>query len=147
MRGVTLNGYSPYVYAPGSPPLKHLVNILYENSRFRNVPTIYPPGAQAFYLISYLLAPDNLVFLKGIFILCELVTIAGLAVLLLRKGLDPARCILYAWCPLPIVEFAIQGHVDVLVVMFMVLTLVCAQSQRRGARVLTGFFFGVGDVD
>lgn len=143
---VTLNGYSPYVYPPNSPVLLHLANLLLTNSRFRNVPTIYPPGAQAFYLFSYLLAPDNLVFLKGIFIICELITVAGLAVLLAKKGLDPARCVIYAWCPLPIMEFAIQGHVDALVVMFMVLTLVCAQSQRRGARVLTGFFLAMATL-
>jgi hypothetical protein len=143
---VTLHGYSPYAYAPGSPILEHLRNVLYTNSRFRNVPTIYPPGAQAFYLLSYLLSPDNLVFLKGIFIICEMVTIAGLAWLLAKRGLDPARCIIYAWCPLPIVEFAIQGHLDALVVMFMVLTLVCAQSQRRGARVLTGFLLAMATL-
>jgi hypothetical protein len=143
---VTLSGYSPYAYAPNSPVLAHLVNILYVNSRFRNVPTIYPPGAQAFYLFSYLLAPNNLVFLKGIFIIGELITTAGLAVLLAKKGLDPARCIIYGLCPLPIVEFAIEGHVDALVAMFMVLTLVCAQSQRRGARVLTGFFLAMATL-
>ncbi len=143
---VTLRGYSPYAYRPDSPVLESLRNVLYTNSRFRDVPTIYPPGAQAFYLVSYLLAPDNLVFLKGIFIVCEMITIAGLAWLLAKKGLDPARCIIYAWCPLPIVEFAIQGHLDALVVMFMVLTLVCAQSQRRGARVLTGFLLAMATL-
>jgi hypothetical protein len=143
---VTLQGYSPYAYSPGSPVLEHLRNVLYTNSRFRNVPTIYPPGAQAFYLLSYLLSPDNLVFLKGIFIVCEMITIAGLAWLLAKRGLDPARCVIYAWCPLPIVEFAIQGHLDALVVMFMVLTLVCAQSQRRGARVLTGFLLALATL-
>src|SRR6516162_6169439 len=49
---VTLNGFSPYVYPPGAKILAGLQHtILYENSRFRNVPTIYPPGAQAVYLL------------------------------------------------------------------------------------------------
>ncbi|GHO87852.1 glycosyltransferase family 87 protein [Dictyobacter formicarum] len=135
---VTLNGFSPYTYAPNHPLLVHLRDVLYENSRFRNVPTIYPPGAQGFYLLSYLLAPENLVFLKSLFSLCEVVSTAILALLLQRKGLDPARCLIYGWCPVAIVEVAIQGHVDALMVMFIMLTLVCAQSTWRGARILTG---------
>ncbi|GER88616.1 hypothetical protein KDW_27780 [Dictyobacter vulcani] len=143
---VTLNGFSPYVYPPGHPLLVHLRDFLYANSRFRNVPTIYPPAAQGFYLLSYLLSPENLVFLKCLFIGCELVTTATLAVLLSRKGLDPARCVIYAWCPLPIIEFAIQGHVDALMITFILLIMLCAQSSRRGARVLTGFLLAIATL-
>src|SRR5436305_11087840 len=72
---VTLHGFSPYVYAPGTKVLAALQNtILYTNSRFRDVPTIYPPGAQVVYLLSYLLAPANLYFLKGLFVTFDMVT-------------------------------------------------------------------------
>jgi len=95
---VTLHGISPYVYAPGDKALAPLRDsILYANSRFRNVPTIYPPGAQAVYLLSYLLAPANLFFLKGIFLVFDMVTCVALVVLLRRKGLErapyPALCL------------------------------------------------------
>lgn len=136
---VTLHGFSPYVYAPGDPRLTFLRDFIYDNSRFRSVPTIYPPGAQATYLLSYLLAPSNLYFFKGMLVLCELITCAVLAQLLRRKGLDPARSILYAWCPLPIIEFALQGHLDALTVMLVVLTLLCATSEKPSMRILTGF--------
>ncbi len=135
---VTLHGYSPYVYAPGHSALLGLRDFLYNNSRFRGVPTIYPPFAEMIYVGSYLLAPENLTVLKGIFVACDLLTCGLLILALQKKGLDPARCILYAWCPLPIVEFAMQGHVDVITVLFSVAALLCAQSQRRGARTLTG---------
>src|SRR5690242_16040345 len=83
---VTLNGFSPYVYPPGAKILATLQHtFLYTNSRFRNVPTIYPPGAQAVYLLSYLLAPANLYFLKGIFVLFDMVTCIALMVLLGKK--------------------------------------------------------------
>jgi hypothetical protein len=136
---VTLNGFSPYVYIPSDHILGPLQDFLYANSRFRNVPTIYPPGAQAFYILSYLIAPENLVVLKGLFMLCELASCGLIAYLLYKKGNDPARCIIYAWCPLPIIEFAIQGHLDALTVVFTLLTLACAQANWRGARVCTGF--------
>ncbi|HTK06572.1 MAG TPA: glycosyltransferase family 87 protein [Ktedonobacteraceae bacterium] len=135
---VTLHGYSPYVYGPGDPKLLSLRDFLYDNSRFRNVPTLYPPFAEFVYLLSYLVAPANLAVLKSIFVGCDLL-ICGLLILALqKKGLDPARCILYAWCPLPIIEFALQGHVDVVAVLLTVGAILSAQSQKRGARALTG---------
>ena len=140
---VTLHGYSPYIYAPNDPALLHLRNSIYENSRFRNVPTLYPPGAQSIYVLSYLLAPDNLFVFKGILIGLELVATCALAWLLQHKGLDPARCLIYAWCPLPIVEFALQGHQEAITIVFTMLALVCAYGQWRGSRVLTGFFIAM----
>ncbi len=54
--------------------------------------------------------------------------------------------IIYAWCPLPIVEFAIQGHVDVITLTFMVLAILCASSTFRGSRALTGFLIGMATL-
>jgi len=144
---VTLHGFSPYVYAPGVKALAALQNtILYTNSRFRNVPTIYPPGAQAVYLLSYLLAPANLYFLKGIFVIFDMVTCAALIILLGRKGLDQRRVILYAWCPLPIIEFAIQGHVDVITLTFTILAVLAASNHSVRGYMLTGFLIGLATL-
>ncbi len=140
---VTLHGYSPYIYAPNDPVLEHLRNAIYDNSRFRTVPTLYPPGAQSIYLLSYLLAPDNLFVFKGVLLALELIATSLLAWLLHFKGLDPARCLIYAWCPLPIVEFAFQGHQEAITIFFMMLALVCAYGQWRGSRILTGFFIAM----
>lgn len=144
---VILHGYSPYVYAPGDNVLLPLRDaLIFGNSRFRNVPTIYPPGAEAIYVLSYLLAPSNLFVLKGIFIGFDMLTCSALALLLAHRGLDPRRIILYAWCPLPIVEFAIQGHVDVIVITFTVLAVLAATSNRKGARLLTGILIGLATL-
>ncbi len=143
---VTLHGYSPYVYAPGDPLFLHLRDFIYDNSRFRSVPTLYPPGAQAIYLISYLLAPSNLFFLKGIFIGFDLVTCVALAFFLKYRGLDPARTLIYAWSPLPIVEFAIQGHVDAVTLTFTLLAVVCSLSNRQSMRILTGFLIAMATL-
>ncbi len=144
---VTLHGFSPYVYAPGDKTLAPLQNtILYLNSRFRNVPTIYPPGAQAIYLFSYILAPSNLYFLKGIFLVFDMVTCLALSVLLGRKGIDRRRVILYAWCPLPIIEFAIQGHVDVITLTFTILAVLSAAYHSVRGYILTGFLIGLATL-
>ena len=144
---VTLHGYSPYVYAPEAKVLQPLQDaLIYSNSRFRNVPTIYPPGAQAIYLLSYLLAPSSLPFLKGIFIVFDMASCVALAVLLAKRGLDPRRMVIYAWCPLPIVEFALEGHLDALTITLMLLVVLSAGSTRRGSRVLTGFLIGIATL-
>jgi hypothetical protein len=143
---VTLHGYSPYVYEPDNPLFIHLHDFLYDNTRYRSVPTLYPPGAQAFYLLSYLLAPTNLVFFKILLTACEMISCGTLAWLLKKRGSDPARCVIYAWAPLPIIEFAIQGHMDALTIMLMLLTVVCAQSTRRGARALTGVLLALATL-
>jgi hypothetical protein len=144
---VILHGYSPYVYAPWDKVLVPLRDaLILGNSRFRNVPTIYPPGAELVYVVSYLLAPSNLFVLKSIFVAFDMITCGALALLLARRGLDPRRVILYAWCPLPIVEFALQGHVDVITVMFTVLAVLSATSSWASERVFTGILIGMGTL-
>ncbi len=140
---VTLHGFSPYVFRPVDPALHSLVdNVLFPNMRFRTVPTIYPPGAQAVYLLSYLIAQSNLFFLKGIFVVFDMITCIALMVLLKRKGIDQRRALLYAWCPLPIVEFAVNGHVDVITLTIMLLAWLAADNSSLRGRVLTGFLIG-----
>ncbi len=69
---IFLRGYSPYVTVPAAKVLQPLRDFIYANSRYRNAPSIYPPGAQYIYAFSYLLAPSNLFFLKGVFVLFDL---------------------------------------------------------------------------
>lgn len=141
---VTLHGFSPYTSIPQSKALLPLRDtLLYPNMGFEDVPTLYPPGAQVIYIISYLLSGSNLTVLKTIFLLFDMATCVALAFLLKQRGLDPRRALLYAWCPLVTVELVMQGHVDVLTITFSILALLCAAYTWRGARVLTGFLIGM----
>jgi hypothetical protein len=143
---VFLHGYSPYVTLPEAKELVPLRDFIYANSRFRNAPSIYPPGAQYVYILSYLLAPSNLPFLKGVFVLFDMLSCLALALLLARKGFDPARALLYAWCPLPIVEFALEGHLDGLAIAFALLAVLSASRTDWKGRTLTGFLVGMGTL-
>jgi hypothetical protein len=143
---VFLHGYSPYVHAPGDNELAFLRDVLFARSRYRNVPTIYPPGAQYVYILSYLGVAGSLTFLKGIFLVFDLVSCLSLAKLLACRGLDPARSFVYACCPLPVVEFALEGHMDVLPITWMLLAALAAQSPSRRGRALTGFLLGVATL-
>lgn len=141
---VFLHGYSPYVVVPEAKVLQPLQDFIFANSRFRTAPSLYPPGAQYIYALSYLIAPSSLYFLKFVFVLFDLASCVILMRLLARKGLDPARALLYAWCPLPIIEFALQGHVDALTITFTLLAALTAEDASRKGRALTGFFVGMG---
>jgi hypothetical protein len=141
-----LHGYSPYVTLPEAKELEPLRDFIYANSRFRNAPSIYPPGAQYVYLLSYILAPSNLFFLKGVFVLFDMLSCLVLTLLLARKGIDPARVLLYAWSPLPIVEFALEGHLDGLAIAFALLAVFSSTRTDRKGRVLTGFLVGMGTL-
>ncbi len=143
---VTLHGYSPYTYAPSDQILVALRNIVFANAIYRQSPTVYPPGAQVFFILGYLFNPTNPVALKGLFVTLDSVTCGALAVILARKGLDPRRVVIYAWCPLPIVEFAIAGHSDVLAISFMVLAVLCTLSSRQGIRLLAGVCIGLATL-
>jgi hypothetical protein len=143
---VFLHGYSPYTTIPNIQALVPLHDFIYANSRFRTAPSLYPPAAQFVYVLSYLLAPSNLYALKGVFLLFDLLSCVVLLRLLMRKGLDPARVLLYAWCPLPIVEFALQGHVDALTITFTLLAALNAGDKSWRGRALTGFFVGLGTL-
>jgi hypothetical protein len=65
----------------------------------------------------------------------DLLTALLLAAILARRGLDPARAILYAWHPLPIWEISQNGHVDALVLLLLVAALFAAE---RGGRASAG---------
>jgi alpha-1,6-mannosyltransferase len=74
--------------------------------------------------------------------LFDLGAMAALWLLLKSKGVPPERIIIYAWSPLPLIEFWGTGHNDSIAIFFLVLALL-AQSRdlsldRKGA-VLGGF--------
>src|SRR5262249_37736599 len=52
-----MHGFSPYTHTPIDPSLVTLRDsAIWPNLRFRNAPTIYPPGAQALFLLAYFIA-------------------------------------------------------------------------------------------
>jgi Glycosyltransferase family 87 len=143
---IIAHGYSPYLYAPMDKlflPLRHGWHFYIPYEQF---PTKYPPGIELFYLLGYLLTPTRILGLKALLIAFDIVTCGALAVLLARQGRDPRRVIIYAWCPLPIVEFALAGHGEAVTVTFIVLAVLCASSSRRSMRVLAGICIGLATL-
>ncbi|HEY7983947.1 MAG TPA: glycosyltransferase 87 family protein, partial [Ktedonobacterales bacterium] len=138
------HGFSPYAHTPQDPALAFLRDArITPNLRFRDAPTIYPPGAQGLFLITYFLDPRDIYGVKLAMEVCDALTFALTLALLRGRRLDPRRAMLYWWAPIPILEFAFNGHVDAEAIMWTVAALLASVGTWRGARVATGVLIGL----
>ncbi len=127
---VIYNGYNPYEYSPDAEQFAGLRDDLYSKVTFKNLPTIYPPAAQIIFLASYSLTGDSLTGLKLIYLLCEILTMIFLLKLLILKGKNPNLVMLYAWLPLPVMEYFVNAHIDAAGIMFLVLFLYFIEKEK-----------------
>lgn len=117
------NGLNPYVYAPdnNSEQVKTLrqsdpaISEQHSKIGYPSVPAIYPPFAQYVFLLSHWLTPHPgaaLIMYKVVLVLFDLAVIFLVIRILLCLHLPGTWCVVYAWSPLVIKEFANSGHVD-----------------------------------
>jgi hypothetical protein len=137
-------GISPYRYIPDAPELQALRDdeIHPQINRAHYAPTIYPPVAQAiFFLVGSV--SSTVVAMKVTMVLFEALAIFAIIKLLAAAGLPRERILTYAWNPLPIWEFAGNGHIDAAAIGFIALALLaCA----RGRAFLVGMALGAATL-
>ncbi|MFL9679985.1 glycosyltransferase 87 family protein [Streptomyces sp. KL110A] len=155
-------GVSPYDHAPGDPALVALRDgwLFPDPGACADAPdlaplpdggctrinrptahTLYPPVAEAWFLLVHGLAPADgrhRAHQTGAGVLSLAVT--GLLLTVLRRRGAQRRAALWAWCPAVPVEAVNNAHVDVLAVLFSVAAL--AVVARR--RVVGGVLLGLG---
>jgi hypothetical protein len=107
-------GFNPFVHAPDAPVLASLRDATWERVAHRSVPTVYPPAAQALFV---LLAPGGVLAWRLFSAGCDVVT----AHMLARR--DPRAGALWALLPLPALETAVSGHLEGPGVLCLVLAL------------------------
>ncbi len=111
---VVLAGFNPYLLPPEAAELAELRDELWQRMPHRQVPTVYPPLAEAFFSLGRALPHP----LLGIKILLSLAELAGCFLLVRLAGrlkLPAGRAVWYCWNPLVTLEVAGMGHVDGLV--------------------------------
>ncbi|MCJ2018272.1 hypothetical protein MKK84_12650 [Methylobacterium sp. E-065] len=125
-------GINPYRYVPADPALTFLrdAQVYPFINRADYAVTIYPPVAQAFFLLVTRISASPLA-IKVALVACEGMTIVALIGLLRLTGKSEARVAAYAWHPLPVWEIAGQGHVDGLMIALMMLGLWLALAVGR----------------
>ena len=110
---VAAAGMNPYAQAPSADLLTPLRDPGFTRLPHRDVPTVYPPLALAFFSIASQ-APRSLLVWKAMLALVDLWGCWLLMEVLARRGLAIAAAVLYAWNPLVVLETAGMGHVDAL---------------------------------
>ena len=142
-------GISPYRYAPTAPELAYLrtewlfpgAEECAEEGRApgctrinrENVRTIYPPVAQAWFLLGHSLGASEQRDLgwELLALAADLATAGLLWRLLVLRDRDPRWVAVYAWSPLSVLEAVQNGHVDGLATFFVVLAVALA-GRRPG---------------
>jgi hypothetical protein len=92
--------------------------------------TIYPPAAEMIYALAAAVAP-GVYGMKAAMAGFDILAIACLAALLRDMHRSRAALLIYAWCPLPIWEFAGSGHIDAAASGLLVLSLLLAARGRH----------------
>lgn len=145
---VSISGVNPYKYAPIAAEsrraygkdgrdsqvltfLKEENRVYFERIGHKDVPTIYPPVAQAIFAFSSFIGRDSIVFMKFIFILFDILIIFVIYRLLLRFEINPNRVIIYAWSPLVLKEFANSGHCDSIAIALLAVALFFFFSRKE----------------
>lgn len=137
-------GINPYVYAPSAQELAPLRDEeIFPHINRRDAPTIYPPGAQMLLAFSALIFPDSVTGLKGIMIVFDIATIFLILHLLRKTGGPPDRVLLYAWSPLVIFEVAGSGHLEAVMLPFVLLALLARMDEKP---FLAGTALGVATL-
>jgi alpha-1,6-mannosyltransferase len=115
-------GINPYYYPPEASQLAFLRDdTIFPMINRKWALTIYPPGAQLFFRTMAWLCPGKLVAMKGVILLADAGSIALLLRLLKQLERSQSLVLLYAWHPLVAVELGISGHLDGLMIPFVLL--------------------------
>jgi alpha-1,6-mannosyltransferase len=133
---VQSHGINPYLHPPLSPQLEHLREPLFFPYIFRpDLRTVYPPLAEGFFWLAHRLTPTSVVGWKMILLIHELAS-TYLLYRLLQQHQKPTRwSILYAWSPLPIIQGSAAGHLDSLLVPWLLVSLILAERRPFAAAV------------
>ena len=138
---VQANGISPYRYPPNAPELTPLQDgQIYPYINRKPVVTVYPPAAEAAYLLLWKIMPDDIHWFQAVMAAGGLA--AGILLMGLLKDLgdSPARALIFLWSPLLAFETAHSAHVDGLILPFLVGAWWARTRQRDG---LVGVLLGI----
>ncbi len=135
---VALHGYNPYAMAPDDARLSALhTPDLPSKVNFPHMRTIYPPLSQAVFVCCSALFGDSVSGLKLILMLADVGSIVLLILLLEHLALPRMAIVAYAWSPLPVLYFGLDGHIDALGVFLLLLALFLMARARHVAAAVS----------
>lgn len=137
---IQASGINPYLSSPADFDTEaNREDPLFQQQNRPFARTIYPPLAQWAFRLARALGGERVITMKGLMLVGDLLTLVVLLRLLGALGLPRSRIILYAWHPLAVFEIAGSGHVDALVIPFILLAVLL---WLRGRDFLAGISLG-----
>jgi alpha-1,6-mannosyltransferase len=126
-------GFNPYRYLPADPVLASLRDdtVYPRINRAEYAPTIYPPAAEAVYAVVGVVW-SSVAAVKATMVGFEVLAVFCLLRLLSAAKMPAERVLIYAWNPLPIWDFAGNGHVDGAVIGLVAAALLLRVRHRDG---------------
>ena len=95
--------------------------------------SIYPPLAQVLFAISAFLFGPSAAGFKFLLTLLEGLTLLVIILFIRRFSLKPWLLLLYAWSPVPVMYYSLDGHIDALGIPFLMLFLYLVMTMRYAA--------------
>jgi alpha-1,6-mannosyltransferase len=132
-------GYNPYILVPSDPALAGLHTSETRTLNNPEVPSPYPPGAQLFFR-AVVAIHESTFALKVAFVICDMALVFVLFDVLRRTGQGEHWVVAYAWHPLLAIEVAGSGHVDIVGVLLL---LVSVAALVRRWRAVAALAFGL----
>jgi glycosyl transferase family 87 len=132
-------GYNPYMVVPSDPALARLHTPETRTLNHPDLPSPYPPGAQLFFR-AVTAIQESTFALRVAFVLCDLAIVLVLLDILRRSGQGAHWVLAYAWHPLLATEVAGSGHIDIVGVLLL---LVSVAALARRWRLVAAVAFGL----
>ena len=132
-------GYNPYILVPSDPALERLHTPETRTLNNPYLPSPYPPGAELFFR-SVTAIHESTFALKAAFVLCAWVIVLVLLDVLHSSQQGEHWVLAYAWHPLLATEVAGSGHIDIV---GLLLLLVSVAALGRRWRTVAALAFGL----
>jgi glycosyl transferase family 87 len=132
-------GHNPYLVVPNDPAVAGLHTAETRTLNNPNLASPYPAGAELFFRLVTALH-ESVLALKLAFVVCDFAIAFLLLDLLRRNGQAEHWVLAYAWHPLLAIEVAGSGHVDIVGVLLL---LVSVAALARRWRTLAAITFGL----
>jgi alpha-1,6-mannosyltransferase len=139
--GVSASGHNPYRHAPdeagedGVAPdalnaLARAAGVVHSRINHANLKTIYPPVAQASFVVAHWAEPWSLLAWRLVCLSGELVTLGLLLTLLRDLGRSPLWVAMYWWNPVVIKELINSAHMEAILMPFVLAALLLVVRRR-----------------
>ena len=119
-------GFNPYVFAPLSPALTEIARgelyPIWQQINHPEFSAAYPPVVLLLFRILAWLNPDPF-FFKAVMIGFDIGVMIILMLMIKQRGVLPSRLLLYAANPLILLYISGEGHLDIIQVFFLCLSL------------------------